>query len=97
MEINTKTKKDHVVLNLHGDIDSYNSSVLKSIITSQMDKNELNITLNMADVGYIDSEAIDVLLLCSKNIKQRNGSLNIQSPNESMLKNSKLIKSLHII
>ena len=97
MEINTKTKKDHVVLNLHGDIDSYNSSVLKSIITSQIDQNELNITLNMADVDHIDSEAIDVLLLCSKNIKQLNGSLKIKSPNEAMLKNKKLIKSLHII
>ena len=82
MEIQTKTKKNSVTLNLHGDIDSYNSSVLKDIITSRMNKNELDITVDMADVGHIGAEAIDVLLVCSADIKQRNGSLKVINGNK---------------
>ena len=94
MEIQTKTKKNNVVLNLHGDIDSYNSSVLKDIITTKMDQNELNITVNLADVGYIDSKAIEVLFTCLHDAKQRQGCLKIIDSDESTMKNHKIVRSL---
>lgn len=82
MEIQTRTMKNDVILDIHGAIDLYNSAILRDIIMTNLKRKEkeLNITLNLANVNYIDSSGIGVLITCFHNIKQQNGLFRVVNP-----------------
>lgn len=77
MEIQTKSTKNNIVFNLHGDIDRYNSGVLRDIITSKMTRKGMQIVINMEDVDCIDDTVMDVLHSCFDTAKQYQGSLKV--------------------
>ncbi|MBU1078143.1 MAG: STAS domain-containing protein [Spirochaetes bacterium] len=91
MEIQRKKLKNSIVLNLFGDIDSYNSSVLKDIITSNIEQSGMNITINLSAVDSIDMEAIKVLKACFKRSGQYQSSLNVINPTGLNIHNSMVL------
>ena len=68
MEIDVRTLNDNIVLELHGEIDMYNSNILKETILTNIHENKPNVTLNFKDVNYIDSTGIGDLISCYSSI-----------------------------
>lgn len=77
MEIQTKVSKDNIILNLSGDIDLYNSSVLENIITSRINQNNINFIIDLSEVDNMDTHALEVLRKCFKRVKQYQGEFKI--------------------
>ena len=94
MEIQTKKTKTDVILNLHGDIDLYNSSVLGNVLTSRMNQNSQDIIVDLSNVDRLDTNAINVLRACSHNMKQRKRNLRVINSDHSEWNNSRIIKTL---
>ncbi len=95
MKIDTRTLDSNIVLDLHGEIDLYNSNVLKETIMENIHENRLNVTLNFEDVKYIDSTGIGNLISCYLNIKNKNGRLKIINLNGSVQEVFRITKLLH--
>ena len=68
---------------LAGKIDRLKDSIiLKSYINTQLEKNVLRIALNLSQVTYLDSGALNVLIYSHNALKKRDGLLVIIEPNE---------------
>lgn len=83
MNICEREKKNYHILDIIGKIDRLNDSVkLKTTINSLLDKNIHYIALNLGQVSYLDSGALNVLIYSYNYLTKRSGTLAIISPNE---------------
>ncbi len=83
MDIGGREKKNFHVIDVVGKIDRLKDSiVLKSYINTLLEKETSNIALNLAQVTYLDSGALNVLIYCHNQVKKKDGSLVLIEPNE---------------
>lgn len=83
MEIGGKTVNEYQVVELVGKIDRLKDSiVLKSYINTLLEKDLVNIALNLSEVTYLDSGALNVLIYSHNMLKKRDGNLVLIEPNE---------------
>ena len=83
MEIAGRTENDFQVVQLVGKIDRLKDSiVLKSYVNTLVDKNQTSIALNLSEVTYLDSGALNVLIYSHNTLKKKGGSLVLIEPNE---------------
>jgi len=83
MDIGGREKKNFHVIDVVGKIDRLKDSiVLKSYINTLLEKNTNSVALNLAQVTYLDSGALNVLIYCHNVLKKKNGSLVLIEPNE---------------
>lgn len=69
------------IIDLQGEIDVYTAPQLKQQILDMLDKGVIHIIVNLADVEYLDSAALGVLIGGLKRLRERNGTLDIICPN----------------
>lgn len=95
MQIDTRATTGGVtVIRVAGDMDLYNSSRLKDLIVSLWNKGERRIVLNLAELSYIDSSGIGVLLYIYTSGQKRNATVWYAGVNGSVLKVITLTKLL---
>ena len=83
MDIGGREINKFSVIDVVGKIDRLKDSIiLKSYINTLLDKNVTNIALNLSQVTYLDSGALNVLIYCHNTLKKREGVLVIIEPNE---------------
>jgi anti-sigma B factor antagonist len=83
MNISGSEYKSYQVVELVGKIDRLKDSiVLKSHVNALLDKNHLNIALDLSKVTYLDSGALNVLIYAHNSLKKKNGLLVLIQPNE---------------
>jgi anti-anti-sigma factor len=83
MDIGTRTYNDFQVVELIGKIDRLKDSiVLKSYVNALLEKDCTRIALNLSEVTYLDSGALNVLIYSHNMLKKRNGNLVLIEPNE---------------
>ena len=83
MDIGGREKKNFHVIDVVGKIDRLKDSiVLKSYINTLLEKETSNVALNLAQVTYLDSGALNVLIYCHNTLRKKNGSLALIEPNE---------------
>lgn len=83
MNIKEHEKKGFHVLDIRGKINRLQDSVhLKSIFQGLLDKDINYIALNLADVTYLDSGALNVIIFTYNSLTRKNGKLIIISPND---------------
>jgi anti-sigma B factor antagonist len=83
MDIGGREKKNFHVIDVVGKIDRLKDSiVLKSYINTLLEKDTSNVALNLAQVTYLDSGALNVLIYCHNQVKKKGGSLVLIEPNE---------------
>lgn len=83
MDIGGREKNIFHVIDIAGKIDRLKDSiVLKSYVNMLLEKGLFNVALNLAQVTYLDSGALNVLIYCHNTLKKKGGSLVLIEPNE---------------
>jgi anti-anti-sigma factor len=83
MDIGKREKCGVSIVDVVGKIDRLTDSiVLRSYITALAEKDERVIALNLAQVTYLDSGALNVLIYCQNILSKLEGKLVIIEPNE---------------
>jgi anti-sigma B factor antagonist len=84
--IETRMVDTTPVLDLTGEVDSYNSPKLRERMISLIDSGSQNLIINMAGVDYIDSTGLGTLVGGLKRASERGGAIRIICPNEQIYK-----------
>lgn len=92
MEINRRESGEIVVFDINGEIDLYNAPEIKDKIKEEMNKNKVNIVINLDKVSYIDSSGIGVLISSLSNLKKVGGALKLINVYASVRKVFELTK-----
>ena len=83
MDIGGKEIGSYFVINIIGKIDRLKDSiVLKSYINTVLEKGILKVALNLSEVTYLDSGALNVLIYSHNTLAKKGGSLTLVEPNE---------------
>jgi anti-anti-sigma factor len=83
MDIAGRDRNKFRIIDISGKIDRLKDSiVLKSQINTLIEKNHLNVALNLSKVTYLDSGALNVIIYCHNTLKKLNGKLVLIEPNE---------------
>ncbi len=83
MEIGGREKKQFHVIDIIGKIDRLKDSiVLKSYINSLIEKSITHVAINLSQVTYLDSGAVNVLIYSHTTLKKNGGILVLIEPNE---------------
>jgi len=84
MDIGGRLKQGFYIVDVLGKIDRLKDSiVLKSYVTMLIEeKDATHIALNLTDVTYLDSGALNVLIFAQNHLQKRNGKLILISPSE---------------
>jgi anti-anti-sigma factor len=85
MEVVKKQVGNIIELKLSGRLDAYWSDHLATAIDEAIRQGTHNLILNMADMSYLSSAGIRVLLKFFKQLRDIKGSLGISSPSEGAL------------
>lgn len=92
MEITRRESGEIVIFDINGEIDLYNAPEIKDKIKDEMNKNKVNIIINLDKVSYIDSSGIGVLISSLSNLKKVGGALKLINVYASVRKVFELTK-----
>lgn len=92
MEINRRESGEIIIFDINGEIDLYNAPEIKEKIKEEMNKNKVNIVINLDKVSYIDSSGIGVLISSLSNLKKVGGALKLINVYASVRKVFELTK-----
>ncbi|MBN1130842.1 MAG: STAS domain-containing protein [Chitinispirillaceae bacterium] len=83
MDLGGREKGNHSIIDIAGKIDRLKDSiVLKSYINTLIEKERLFIAINLSEVTYLDSGALNVLIYSHNTLVKKGGSLALIEPNE---------------
>jgi len=95
LKVQVSKTADVAVIGLTGDLDMYTCPKLGEIIECLIDDGDLEVVVNMADVGYVDSFGLGTLVGSFIRINEKQGHLAISSINprlETVLRTTGLSK-----
>ena len=84
--VGTRVVNGTPVLDLSGEVDSYNAPKLRDKMTALIDNTNANLVINLTDVEYIDSTGLGTLVAGLKRATEKGGSIHIICPNEQIYK-----------
>ncbi len=74
------------VLDLNGEVDSYNAPKLRERMVSLIDEGQTKLVINLSAVDYIDSTGLGTLVGGLKRASEKGGEIQIICPNEQIYK-----------
>ena len=77
LQISQKKTDTADVVYLSGRLDSNTSAELDAVLKQLVDSGSLQIVLSLADVQYISSSGLRVMLICLRKMKKNHGALKI--------------------
>ena len=78
---------DEVVLRVDGDLDIVAAPALRQALHELIDvQGHLSVTLDVADVSFLDSTGVSVLLGGIRRIRERGGEMTLANPSRSTLR-----------
>src|SRR4028119_441192 len=86
LKIDTRSVNGKPVLDLTGEVDSYNSPKLREKMVSLIDEGNPDLIINMTGVDYIDSTGLGTLVGGLKRASEKNGAIRLICPNEQIYK-----------
>nr|CAA9215482.1 hypothetical protein AVDCRST_MAG63-205 [uncultured Armatimonadetes bacterium] len=86
LKIDTRMVDGKPVLDLTGEVDSYNSPKLRETMVALIDEGSPDIVINMTGVDYIDSTGLGTLVGGLKRASEKSGTIRIICPNEQIYK-----------
>ncbi len=75
MHIEEQRKGDALVLSLSGRLDNFAAQEFVKVITRHIESDEHRIVINFAELSYLSSSGLRVLLGASKRIQKKQGDL----------------------
>lgn len=79
MEIKVNEKSNHILFELEGSLDIYTSLDLKSALEENVKKDKPDVVIDMANLTYIDSSGIGILIKALNYVQGLNGRLCVAS------------------
>lgn len=86
LKIETRMVNGKPVLDLIGEVDSYNSPKLREKMVALIDEGSHDLYINLTGVDYIDSTGLGTLVGGLKRASEKNGVIHIICPNEQIYK-----------
>lgn len=86
LKIETRMVGGKPVLDLTGEVDSYNSPKLRETMVALIEEGNPHLLINMTGVDYIDSTGLGTLVGGLKRASEKNGTIRIVCPNEQIYK-----------
>lgn len=74
------------VLDLNGEVDSYNSPKLRERMVNLIDEGQSKLVINLSGVDYIDSTGLGTLVGGLKRASEKGGAIKLICPNEQIYK-----------
>ncbi len=84
MEIKTRRLGASLVLDVAGQIKGGDAGDLRMFLRQCQDQGELDLILNLQDVGFIDSSGVGMLIHCLQEIRGRGGDLRLMKLSEDI-------------
>ena len=75
MEINKKKEKGIVCLTIKGRLDARTAPEAKRFIEKKVDKEDIRLILDLCDLEFISSAGMRLILLLSKEVRQKGGQI----------------------
>jgi anti-sigma B factor antagonist len=85
-DVETSEKGGASVLTLRGEIDVYTAPLLRQALVDAVDGGATNVIVDMAQVDFLDSTGLGVLVDGLKRVKANEGSLSIVATADKILK-----------
>jgi anti-sigma B factor antagonist len=86
LHIATRTINDTPILDLTGEVDSYNAPKLREQMIGLIDAGNPNLIVNLSGVEYIDSMGLGTLVGGLKRASEKGGGIRIICPHEQIYK-----------
>jgi anti-sigma B factor antagonist len=77
MEIKTRRIGTSLVLDVTGQVKGGDAADLRTNIKHLQDEGELDLLINLQDVGFIDSSGVGMLIHCLQEVRSRGGDLRL--------------------
>jgi anti-sigma B factor antagonist len=84
--VETRMVNGSPVLDLSGEVDSYNAPKLRDKMINLIDDINPNLVINLSGVDYIDSTGLGTLVAGLKRAKDKGGNISIICPHEQIFK-----------
>jgi anti-anti-sigma factor len=84
MEVRLEEKGSFTVINPIGSLDFNNSTDFEKRVMSVIEAGKLNIVIDFAQLNFISSAGLRVLLMTAKKLKSSGGKLGLSSLNEQI-------------
>jgi anti-anti-sigma factor len=86
MEVSVRDKGTFKIVDVVGKIDRLKDSItLKSYINTLLDEGVQKLALNLSQVTYLDSGALNVFIFSNNALKKGNGDMCLIEPNEYVM------------
>ena len=85
MEITKKNFNGIVVFKISGEIIVENRHVLKEAIKEELNNDKLNFVLDFADMKYIDSAGLGILVIQNKKVTEGGGKIKLANLSKDIL------------
>jgi anti-sigma B factor antagonist len=79
-------ESDTVVLDLQGEVDAFTAPKLKQEMISQIERGTTKMAIDLADVTYLDSTGLGVLIGGLKRTRDKGGELVLICPNVRIMR-----------
>jgi anti-sigma B factor antagonist len=85
--LNTRSAEENLaVVDLQGEVDAFTAPKLKQEIINQIERGVSHIAINLANVNYLDSTGLGVLIGGLKRTRDKNGELVLICPNVRIMR-----------
>jgi anti-sigma B factor antagonist len=90
LEVSSSTVGDWTVLKLDGEVDIYTAGTLRDAVNGAVEEGRYRIAVDLADMEFMDSSGLGVLIAALKRLKENGGELLLVSPRDQMRRILKL-------
>ncbi len=100
MELRTRRVNNVTILELEGRFDSHTAPSIREFLEAETLQEPAYIVVNLADVVFIDSTALSILVAGMKRARQLNGDLrlcNLQQPVRMIFELTRLDRAFEIL
>jgi anti-sigma B factor antagonist len=86
LRIETRTEGDLTVLDVSGEMDLSTANVLRDRIAELVEEGVRRLSVNLEEVGFLDSSGLSALVSGLKRMQEAGGRLSLVCSNEQILK-----------
>lgn len=90
LEVSSSTVGDWTVLKLVGEVDIYTAGKLRDAVNETVEQGQYRIAVDLAEMEFMDSSGLGVLIAALKHLKEKDGELLLVSPRDQMRRILKL-------
>lgn len=86
LNVSVSAEGDHTTVVVNGEVDAASSDALRSAIFDVIEKGQPHVAVDMADVAFIDSSGLRVLIGSFKAAEAAGGKLRVTNPSDAVVR-----------